>query len=158
MPITIRRPESLADYQAVAELLTTDGREAPDPQLLQAEDTQATLPAIRRRAVAVDAQGTLVGTSYIRSEPWMPVGQLDIFLVVAPEHRRHGIGAQLYAEAAAFAKASWATALITTLPDHVPEAQSFAEHHGFTLKQHWLYWELALGDFQETPFLDALTQ
>jgi len=158
LSLTIRPPDGVADYRALAELLTIGGRDIDDPQLLQAQDAQVVPAAVRRRAVAVDAAGTLVGTSYIGSEPWMPVGQLDIFLVVAPTYRRLGIGAQLYAEAAAYAKASRATALVTTLSDLVPEGQSFAEQHGFTLKQHWVYWELALRDFQETAFLDALTQ
>jgi GNAT superfamily N-acetyltransferase len=158
MAFAIRPPNGIADYRALAELLMHGGRDVGDPQLLQAEDVQVTSPAIRRRAVAVDSAGTVVGTSDVRHAPWMPAGQFDLFLVVAPAYRRHGIGMQLYKEAAANAQASGATALVVTLSDHAPEAQSFAEQQGFTLKQHWVYWELALDTFQEAPFLHVLTQ
>lgn len=152
MPLTIRPPEGISDYRALAELLTLGGRDVGDPQLLQIEDAQVTPPAIRRRAVAVDSAGTVVGTSDVRYAPWMPAGEFDLLLVVAPTHRRNGIGTQLYSEALAYAKARGATSLIVTLSDHAPEAQSFANHHGFALKQHWVYWELALNSFQEAPF------
>jgi GNAT superfamily N-acetyltransferase len=158
MPLTVRSPDGVADYRALAELLSIGGREAADPQLLQAEDANTTLPAIRRRAVAVDSADNVVGTSQLRYQPWMPAGERDLFIVVAPAHRRHGIGAQLYSEAATYAQANGATTLVATLSDRAPEAQSFAEHQGFTLKQHWIYWELALDSFQEAPFLPVLHQ
>jgi RimJ/RimL family protein N-acetyltransferase len=49
------------------------------------------------------------------------------------------------------------TALITTLRDDcLPEARSFAEHRGFVLRQHWVYWQLPLLSFDEAPFLPLI--
>lgn len=157
MFVTIRPPDGAADYRAINELLTIDRGGVINPEHLEVEGAQATLPGVRRRVVAVDSVHTVVGTSYLHYEPWMPLGQFDLFLVVAPAYRQQGIGTQLYNEAIVYAKTSGATALSATLSDHTSEAQSFANQCGFTLTQHWVYWELPLAIFQETPFLAALT-
>jgi GNAT superfamily N-acetyltransferase len=88
----------------------------------------------------------------------MPTGHLDLFLTVAPAYRQRGIGSRLYNDSVAYAKSNGATVLVATLSDRVPEARSFAEHHGFVLQQHWVYWQLQLHTFQEKPFRDVLTQ
>lgn len=156
MSIQIRPSDGIDDYRAIAELLAVAGHQEILPGLLMSQEAPGRAPVVRRRCVAVDAEGAIVGTSYLQHEARMPEGQFGIFVAVARGQRQHGIGSQLYTEAEVYARTLGAAELLVTLPDDVPAAQFFAEHRDFVLHQHWVHWRLALMNFDEAPFIDAL--
>lgn len=157
MEISIRVPTEVAEYRTIAELMLLTRRDRTSPEQLLADDREASSSTLHSRRIAVDAHGAIVGMSLLRSAPWISATSGAVSLAVSPAHRHQGIETRLYADVVAQAKASGITAFVTTMRDDCPpEARSFAEHCGFVLTQHWVYWQLALSSFDETPFVPAI--
>ncbi|MBM3130862.1 MAG: GNAT family N-acetyltransferase [Chloroflexi bacterium] len=111
---------------------------------------------IRRRIVAVDERGILVGYNNVGHVPFMLPNSFWIEVVVASEQRRRGIGARLYDDALAFARAQGATRLECEIRDHEPAWLKFAQARGFVIDRHVFDSTLDLATFDETRFAGVI--
>ncbi len=111
---------------------------------------------VRRRVVAVDARGGIVGYNNAAHVPFMLPNSFWIEVVVASEYRRRGIGARLYDDALAFARAQGATRLECEVRDHEPAWLKFAQARGFQIDRHIFDSTLDLATFDESRFAGVI--
>ncbi|HEY7339363.1 MAG TPA: GNAT family N-acetyltransferase [Ktedonobacterales bacterium] len=159
----IRPLDTSRDFPALAALLAVRDPEPPTPELLQEWEGNAPAGLVRQRLAAFDELGdadaaTMVGFSDAASWPWEPPHQFWISTVVAPGHRRQGLGAQLTEAALAFAREQRATQLVAEVRDNVAEGLHFAERYGFRRDRHIFESRLHLADFDEQRFADAVAR
>jgi GNAT superfamily N-acetyltransferase len=140
------------DYPRLAELHNTDNPEAITAEQLQEWEAQAPQGQIRRRMVAVDEQGQIIGHNDTGRDPWMPLGLYDVLVLVDPAWRQQGIGALLYQDAFQFSKAQGAIRLQGMLRDNCAPCLRFAEQRGFSIERHRFESMLDLGAFDERSF------
>jgi GNAT superfamily N-acetyltransferase len=76
--------------------------------------------------------------------------------VVAPEFRRRGIGARLYDDALAFARAQGAMRLECEVRDHEPAWLKFAQARGFEIDRHVFDSTLDLATFDDARFAGVI--
>ena len=111
---------------------------------------------VRRLMVALDERGDIVGCSETVRRPNMAAGTWALGVIVAPESQRRGIGAQLYADASAFARARGATRLTCETREDLPNACRFAQARGFEMNRHIFESTLDLGSFDDTRFAGVI--
>lgn len=158
----IRPLDTARDFPALAALLAVHDPEPPTPELLREWEGNAPSELVRQRLVAFDDEmgeadaGAMVGFADAASWPWEPPHQFWISTVVAPDHRRRGLGAQLTGAAIEFARAQGATRLAAEVRDNVSEGLRFAERYGFRKDRHVFESRLHLADFDEQRFAGAV--
>lgn len=104
---------------------------------------------------ALNNLGQVVGMVDVQHEPWREA-EFWLSVVVEPEWRRQGIGAQLFLEGLRFAQAHGAEKLASSVRDNTPEALRFAERRGFHVDRHTFESALDLATFDEKPFSGIL--
>lgn len=159
----IRPLDASRDFPALAALLAVRDPEPPTAELLQEWEGNAPKGLVRQRLVAFDEMddadsAAMVGFSDAASWPWEPPHQFWISTVVAPSHRRQGLGAQLAEAALAFAKEQGATRLVAEVRDNVVEGLRYAERYGFRRDRHIFESRLSLADFDEQRFAGAVAR
>jgi ribosomal protein S18 acetylase RimI-like enzyme len=149
----IRPLDTTHDFPALASLLAERDPEPPTPELLQEWEVNAPEQLVRQRLVAFADVGTdaLVGFCDAASWPWERPHQFWLSTVVAPDHRRHGLGVQLTESALAFAHERGATRLVAEVRDNVPEGLGFAARYGFRRGRHIFESRLHLASFVDLP-------
>jgi len=150
----IRPLDTARDFPALATLLAVRDPEPPTPELLREWEGNAPAGLVRQRLVAFDEtdSGPIVGFCDAASWPWEPPHQFWISTVVAPDHRRRGLGAQLADVALAFVREQGATRLAAEVRDNAAEGLRFAERYGFRTDRHIFESRLHLADFDEQRF------
>ena len=150
----IRPLDTARDFPALATLLAVRDPEPPTPELLREWEGNAPAGLVRQRLVAFDEtdSGPIVGFCDAASWPWEPPHQFWISTVVAPDHRRRGLGAQLADVALAFVREQGATRLAAEVRDNAAEGLRFAERYGFRRDRHIFESRLHLADFDEQRF------
>jgi GNAT superfamily N-acetyltransferase len=108
---------------------------------------------IRTTMLALD-NDTVVGYWDVDREPWMRPGYFFIKVIIAPEVRKKGIGAQLYTDALATARGFGAQWLQGSVRDNDPLSLRFAERRGFRIEHHAFESTLDLEAFDESQFAD----
>ncbi|HEY1391355.1 MAG TPA: GNAT family N-acetyltransferase [Ktedonobacterales bacterium] len=159
----IRPLNTARDFPALAALLAVRDPEPPTPELLQEWEGNAPAGLIRQRLVAFDERGdadaeAMVGFSDAVSWPWELPHQFWISTVVAPDHRRQGLGTQLAEAALAFAREQGATRLAAEVRDNVAEGLRFAERYGFRRDRHIFESRLSMANFDEQQFAGAVAR
>lgn len=111
---------------------------------------------IRRRAVAFDASGRVIGYAGATWASYMPEGRFGLRVMVEPEARRTGIGTALYEEAVRLAREEGARELESSVREEHADSRRFAEKRGFRIRRHLFGSSLDLTRFDESPFVDSL--
>lgn len=145
----IREANPVTDYEALAALLNTWERQQVTAERLREWDTRE---GIRRRTVAVDAAGNVIGYGRAIQDSWMESGHFMIWVLVAAARRSQGIGVALYQDVLDFARQHGAHKLSSDVMDTDSASQQFAEKRGFRLDHHLFESTINLKDFDETPF------
>jgi GNAT superfamily N-acetyltransferase len=111
---------------------------------------------IRVTMLALDETQGAIGYWEVDRETWMKPGYFYVKVIVAPEGRRHGLGAEMYEAALRAARQYGAT----HLESHVRETDSaslkFAESRGFNVIHHSFDSALEVTDFDEHKFDDLM--
>ncbi|HEX5546192.1 MAG TPA: GNAT family N-acetyltransferase [Ktedonobacterales bacterium] len=160
----IRPLDTARDFPALAALLAVRDPEPPTPELLREWEGNAPSRLVRQRLVAFDDElgeagsdsEAMVGFADAASWPWEPPHQFWISTVVAPDHRRRGLGTQLADAVLAFAREQGATRLAAEVRDNASEGLRFAERYGFRKDRHIFESRLHLADFDEQRFAGAV--
>ena len=154
----IRPLDTTRDFPALAALLAFRDPEPPTPELLHEWEGNAPAGLIRQRLVAFDDDGALAGHSDAASWHWELPGQFWLSVVVAPEARRHGLGARLAETALEFAREQEATRLLIEVRDNDPGSLRFVERYNFQRRRHIFESQLKLTTFDESRFVGALAR
>ncbi len=156
MPYSIRLLNPDVDFSRLAELYTLVSTQKYTADMLHEYESTAPASRIRRRIAAVDANDTLIACGDALREPWMPGHRFAIDINVFPEYRNQGIGAHLYDEAVAFARAGGCDFLIGSVREDSAEGMRFVtkRHYGFA--RHIFESCLPLAGFDEARFIPAL--
>ncbi len=107
------------------------------------------------RVMVASAQaegGDVMGSSEVVHQKWDEPGKFNIWVVVYLQWRGQGIGAALYAEAEAYARAQGATLLKTDVREKDAASLRFATRRGFDIDRLLFESTLDLERFDETPF------
>ena len=148
----IRLANPLEDFPRIAELLSADAFEATAAQELIDEHNVDMPERILRHAVAINAQGAVVGFSFAGHYPSMKPHQYFVNVVVDSAHRQQGIGAQLWDDLSRYLREQAADALLAEVHEGDPIHYRFAEKRGFTPRTHQLRAILDLKHFDESKF------
>lgn len=158
----IRPLDTARDFSSLAALLAVRDPEPPTPELLREWEGNAPAGLVRQRLVAFDdalgeaGSEAMVGFADAASWPWEPPHQFWISIVVAPDHRRRGLGTQLADDVLAFAREQGATRLAAEVRDNAAEGLRFAERYGFRRDRHIFESRLHLADVDEQRFAGAV--
>jgi GNAT superfamily N-acetyltransferase len=156
--IGLRLLDPARDLPALTALLNLTANVPVTPELLAEWRSRAHPERLRQQMVAVDEADALVGLGDCVRDPWMPPGQFWLDIIVAPGHRRQGIGAQLYEASAAWAREQGALYLGGDVRDDQPEGLRFAEARGFRAVQHTVEHQLDLTGFDLDPFAPLIAR
>lgn len=150
--LTIRPVDPKTDFPALAELLNKVWLQPTTPERLQAWQAAKLDGEIRRRTVAVDSTGQMVGYNLVYRRQSDQVGRFSLDVVVDPNHRTQGIGTKMYEDALQFSQAQGATLLDCELYDNCPTCLRFAEKRGFTVDRHMFESTIHLDTYEGDQF------
>ncbi|MBI5302029.1 MAG: GNAT family N-acetyltransferase [Chloroflexi bacterium] len=156
MPIQLYPLDLDTDAPRYVELVNTI---LPDPVTIErVREWARNFPreGIRQQHVARDENGIIVGCNEASRRPNMAPGTFFIEVIVAPDYGRRGIGAQLYDDAIAFARAHGATRFICEVREHCPDWLRFAQTRGFQINRHIFESTLDLATFDEMRFAGVI--
>ena len=148
----IRLANPTEDFPRIAQLISADAAETTTAQDLLFEHNVEMPERILRHAVAINAQGLVVGFNFAGHYPSMQPGQYFVNVVVDPAHRNQGIGTQLWQDLLNYLRAQGADALLAEVQEGDPLHYRFAEKRGFTPRTHELRAILDLQHFDEDNF------
>jgi GNAT superfamily N-acetyltransferase len=158
LDISLKPLEDGGNMQAVLDLLNAYYLEpvALDTWLHDREQELAK-GDILREVVAMDAHGRVVGYQHVTREygTWDP-GRMNLWLIVAPDARRRGIGTLLYEDGMAYVRERQANKLDSSVRDDDAESLGFAERRGFHTDLHVYSSRLNVPEFDEAPFAGAV--
>jgi GNAT superfamily N-acetyltransferase len=107
---------------------------------------------VRFTMLACDGE-RVIGYWDVDRETWMHPGYWYVKVIVAPEYRGQGLGAQMYEAALAVARQQpGASHLETQVREDCPEALRFAQKRGFEIERHAFSSILDLETFDEQKF------
>ena len=148
--------------------ITTDAAEmarlysyaAPEPVSAQTARDWWTLREGETRVtmLALDESGHPIGYWDVERETWMKPGRFYIKVIVAPEARGQGLGAQMYEDALRLARQHGATHLESVVREEDEVSVRFAKQRGFQVERHLFESSLDLADFDERPYHDLLSR
>lgn len=154
----IRLANPTEDFPRIAQLLSADAAETTTAQDLLDEHNVEMAERILRHAVAINAQGAVVGFNFAGHYPSMQPRQYFVNVVVDPAHRGQGIGSQLWQDLLTYLQAQGADALLAEVQEGDPLHYRFAETRGFTPRTHELRATLDLTHFDEGKFAAITAQ
>lgn len=154
--LTLRNLVSESDFARIAPLVTAAGRAPVTAADLRDQLQKAPPGSVIRWMLAEDGEGEPVGVSKVTRFPWWSSGRYDLWLGVAPDQRRQGIGSALFDEALAFLAAQGATRLEAEVADDDEPSLAFAAHRGYGVNRHLLLSTLAVAAFDPAPLAHVL--
>ena len=113
---------------------------------------------IRVTMLALDENCQVIGCWDVDRETWMEPGHYYIKVIVAPEERGQGLGAQMYEAALDAARECGATHLESSVRETNLISLKFAERRGFKIDHHSFESTLDLTDFDEHRFDDLMAR
>lgn len=148
---TLHPPDPERHFAAIAALLTSFETE-PTSESGLLRWYQRELEQGLRMCVAQDENGAVAGFHclYRRGDPTDK--RLNLYLIVAPQFRRQGLGARLYAHLEQTAAEMAARQLFAAVRDNDAASQDFAKQRGFTERAHSIEMMMDLASFDSTRF------
>ena len=143
------------DFAPLARLFTVEMQDPTTENGLR-EDYEKHQDRILCLRVAASEQGEVLGFNWLTRDK-LDDQRANLYVVVSLNHRRQGIGSQLYREVEKVSLASSIHELRATFPDTLPESRAFAEKRGFTLISHSIGMQLELENLDLQPYLDLST-
>lgn len=113
---------------------------------------------IQERIVAESESGALVGYGSLSYEPYLPQGEMTLWVMTAATHVGRGIGRALYDHLYQIAQAHGATVLTSEVLDNNSPARAWAERRGFHPQKHMFASRLTLATFDPAPFADVVAK
>jgi GNAT superfamily N-acetyltransferase len=113
---------------------------------------------MRLTTLALDEKEQAIGYWDVDYEAWMKPGHFHINVIVQPEARGHGLGAQMYSDALCIVREHNATHLKSSVSDMDMNSLKFAVARGFKIDHHTFISTLQLADFQERRFGDLMAR
>ena len=153
--ITIRPLDAATDMPDLARLLCLTHTE-PVSEDQAREWWQPSQDEIRQTLLAMYSQGEVVAMADVCYNVWMLPQVFSLNVIVTPQWRRQGIGADLYLRVFHFATDNGAISLEGTVRDGDTDGLRFMEQRGFQLERRRFESVLVLDDFDERQFLPAL--
>jgi GNAT superfamily N-acetyltransferase len=156
--VSLKPVQAGDDLHPVVDLLNTYYLEPVAPAAwLRDREQDLAKGNILREVLALDANGRIVGYMQVKREygTWDP-GRMNLWLIVAPEARKRGIGSRLYDDGLAFVRESSAHTLDSAVRDDDNVGLAFAEHRGFHIDLHVYASRLDVPEFDETPFAGTI--
>lgn len=150
MRIRLARPES--DIPGIAELVNSFERQPLAVATIRKWFEHMPPGRITHRMVAVNEHDKVIGYSVTSHEPWWPDHHFYVWVVIAPQWRKQGLGLSLYEDAQAFLQEQDAVQLKSEVQDDNPVSLRFAQRNGFGLNRHLFASKLDLKTFDETPY------
>lgn len=144
------------DFPRIAQLRQMVDPEPVTVEQLQEWEAQIPQGQIRRRMVAVNEGGQIIGFNDAGWDPWMVPGLFDLQVVVDQDWHHQGIGSLLYHDALQFSQIQGATRLQSQVRDHCAPCLHFAEQHGFQIERHLFESTLDLASFDEQRFVGRI--
>jgi GNAT superfamily N-acetyltransferase len=152
MNITLRILDPQTDYERVAEIINVYEPEPVTAERMAEWDARDFDGQIRRRTVAVDASGHIVGYGAVMHTPWMKAGNFQLQALVDPAYLKQGIGTRLHADNLEIARQNGATSLMAWVFEDQTAGVRFAEKHNFTVERHIFESTVDLKTFDESRF------
>lgn len=112
----------------------------------------------RATTLALDGNQKAVGYWDVEHETWMHPGHFWFNLILVPEVRGRGLGAQMYNDALRVAREQGATHLEGRVREDDPLSMRFAERRGCKIQFHTFESALDLTDFDEHRFDGLLSR
>lgn len=153
--ITIRPYDLVTDLPGMAFLLSVTHTEPVNEEQVQ-EWWQPSQDEIRQTLIAFNERGEAIALGDICSNVWMPPRVYSLNLIVAPEWRQQGIGANLYDQSLQFATNNGAVSIECSVREGEPDGRQFMEQRGFQLVRRRFESVLDLANFDEQPLLPAI--
>jgi len=113
---------------------------------------------IRVTTLAQNETGTVIGYWDVSRETWMKPGNFFTKIILVPERRGQGLGAQMFADALRVAREHGATHLESSVREDDAASIRFAKSHGFEIEHHAFESTLALADFDEHRFDELMAR
>lgn len=152
MEYRIRPVDVQQDVAAIASLWQYVQPEPPTPEELARAWSMVPPEGIRHRLVAVAESGAVAGFAAGGWDPWDEAGRWFTRIVVAPEFRRQGLGADLYERLVTLTRRDGATVLVTEVRDNEAASQAWAADRGFRVDRHLFESVLDLTTFDDSRF------
>jgi GNAT superfamily N-acetyltransferase len=156
MNFTLRPLMVPADYPRMVELINATAPEPTTVERLAENDRILPADIIVHREAAVGADGVMVGYGVAARIPSEQPGRFKVRVLVDPAYRGQGAGTLLADAMERFALSLGATWLDSHVRDNAPEALSFAEKRGYTVREHVFDSVLDLASFDESRFAGAV--
>jgi len=150
--ITLRPLDLETDATRYVELVNTILPKPVTEDRVREWDRNFPRDGIRAQNVALNQDQIIVACNEASRRPNMSPGTFFVEVIVAPEFQRRGIGARLYDDAVACARANGATRLTCEVRDHNPDWLRFAQTRGFAIDRHIFESTLDLKSFDESRF------
>jgi GNAT superfamily N-acetyltransferase len=152
--LKLRSAELERDFGQLANLFSLDQDEPTSEPGLKL-DYREHKRRIIRVMIAEDEQGELLGFYWVTRSRF-DANQAYFYLIVTPEHRRQGVGRQLYANLEDVVQKTGVKQLQVNIRDNLPESRGFAELCGFTEQSHFVGLELSLNSFNDVRYDEAI--
>lgn len=155
MNIKLRPVDIERDFGQLAELFTRE-QDEPTTEAGLREDYEAHKERIIRLMAAEDAAGELLGFNWATKSRF-DASEVYFYIIVKPEHRRHGAGSRLYEDFLQAATEAGAKKLQVSIRDNDPVFRAFADRRGFVERGHTIAMEMNLDAFDDKPY-DAVIE
>ncbi|MGG1555658.1 GNAT family N-acetyltransferase [Paenibacillus ferrarius] len=164
----IRRMEQPYNFTSIAPLLNEiwsepvtaeqlkDDEDKIPPGKLHYDDDGQLMGWDRPKWIAEDEDGQVIAYAIAWRAPWTDPGALIYTLVVAPQYRRIGVGAAMYATLLAWACQVKASRLISFLQEKDKASLAFAERRGHVKERHTFESVLDLASFDGSHLTDSI--
>jgi len=149
--ITLREATE-ADFVRVAELISATQPEPVTESNVLEWERRVLAGQIRRRMVAVDGTGQIVGYSVVLHTHSMGEGRFYLWVTVDLAWRQRGIGTQLYDNALDFAIKHGVVLLESEVREDAAAGVNFARERYFAVNRHMFESVIDLAAFDESPF------
>ena len=155
-PVTLRPAHRENDFGQLAALFSLEQDEPISEPGLKA-DYEAHKERIFRLMVVEDEQGEVLGFNWATRSRF-DKDQAYFYIIVEPEHRRHGVGRRLYEDLEQCARAAQIKQLQISIRDNCPECRAFAERRGFIEQSHTIGMALDLNAFEDWRYNEQIAR
>jgi len=152
----IRPVDPQTDLPGIVELISSYEPEPISVESVQRWCERLTPGRVIHLLVALADQGKIIGYCEVFHESWFAAGEFQVWVIVDPGARKHGIGKLLYTEAQSFLRKQEVACLKSETRENSPEGLQFAQKRGFSIDRHQFESTLDLVAFDELPFLPAI--